>query len=91
MNYRTKSYVGIFILIIFVIVVAALIIVGVHFAGYDEYLRVEKDTYVSEQFPDANYGAEEYLRVGNYSNYGEVRAFIILMYHLFLQVGRKQE
>ncbi len=75
MNKRIKTRVGIAGFIIFVIFVIVFVTIGLHNTGYSEYLRIEKDTYVSEQFPDTNYGAEEYLRVGNYSNYGEVQAF----------------
>ena len=75
MNKRIKIRVGIAGFIIFVIFVIVFVTIGLHNMGYSEYLRIEKDTYVSEQFPDTNYGAEEYLRVGNYSNYGEVQAF----------------
>ncbi len=75
MNYRTKTRVFIAGFIIFVIFVIVGVTIGLHNAGHDKILRIRKDTYVSEQFPDTNYGAEEYLRVGNYSNYGEVQAF----------------
>ncbi|MFX1233899.1 MAG: DNRLRE domain-containing protein [Promethearchaeota archaeon] len=75
MNNRIKTIVKIAIFIIFAIVVIVGVTIGLHNAGYSKYLRVRKDTYVSEQFPDTNYGAEEYVRVGNYSNYGEVQAF----------------
>jgi len=65
MNDRIKTRIGIAILISFGIFVIVGVTIGLHYAGHSEYLRVKKDTYVSEQFPDANFGAEEYLRVGN--------------------------
>ena len=45
-----------------------------HVRGYERSLKVEKDSYVNEVFPDNNYGADDYLRVGNY-NFGKVQAF----------------
>ncbi len=75
MNNRIKTRLSFAIFIIFVIFVIIGVTIGLHNAGHDKTLRIRKDTYVSEQFPDINYGAEEYLRVGNYSNYGEVQAY----------------
>lgn len=39
-------------------------IVIIYFQGYKRTFQVDKDTYVSEQYPDTNYGAANYLRVG---------------------------
>ena len=75
MKSRTKTRVNIALFFIVIIIVIVGVIIVLHNAGHEKTLRIRKDTYVSEQFPDTNYGAEEYLRVGNYSNYGEVQAF----------------
>jgi len=42
--------------------------------GYERSIKVEKDAYVIENYPDTNYGADDYLRVGNY-NLGRAQTF----------------
>jgi hypothetical protein len=46
----------------------------IHVGGYEHSIRVDKDAYVYEYYPDQNYGANEYIRVGNY-HFGKVQAY----------------
>jgi hypothetical protein len=34
--------------------------------GYEKIIKTDKDAYVYENFPDTNYGTDDFLRVGNY-------------------------
>jgi len=53
---------------------ATSLLVVAHFGGYEESIKVEKDSYVYDYNPDNNYGTNEYLRVGNYQ-FGKVQTF----------------
>lgn len=52
-----------------------LLIFAFHGIGHNRTIKVIEDTYVSEQFPNTNYGSDDYLRVGNFENYGKLQAF----------------
>jgi len=67
MRDRTKSRIKIITVIVSIILgVTALLVVAAHFRGYELSIKVEKDAYVFENNPSKNYGADDYLRVGNY-------------------------
>ena len=42
--------------------------------GYERVVRVDKDAYILEATPDANYGSEEYLRIGKYDS-GKIHTY----------------
>ena len=74
MRDRTKKrirIIGVSSLIVFFV---TFIIIAGHIRGYERIIKVEKDAYVLEYFPDNNYGTDDYLRVGNYS-FGKVQSF----------------
>ncbi|MCK4286438.1 MAG: hypothetical protein KAX18_09565, partial [Candidatus Lokiarchaeota archaeon] len=74
MRDRTKKrirIIGVSSLIVFFV---TFIIIAGHIRGYERTIKVEKDAYVLEYFPDNNYGTDDYLRVGNYS-FGKVQSF----------------
>ncbi|MFX0037519.1 MAG: DNRLRE domain-containing protein, partial [Candidatus Hermodarchaeota archaeon] len=66
MRDRTKKRLKIISLIVLMIFPFILLLIAALFQGYELTVNVEKDAYVSEYYPDKNYGANEYLRVGNY-------------------------
>ena len=74
MRDRIKSRLKVIGILVFIIFSITMISIAAHLRGYELSLKVEKDSYISEVFPDNNYGADDYLRVGNY-NFGKVQAF----------------
>jgi len=67
---RIKVASGIILLIFFITVLS----IAVYLRGYERSIKVEKDAYVSEYYPNTNFGSEDYLRVGNYS-LGKIQTF----------------
>lgn len=61
------------VLVVVILVVTVGILIG-HYMGYEESIKVEKDSYVYDYHPNDNYGTDDYLRVGNYQ-YGEFQTF----------------
>ena len=74
MRDRTKSRIKVIYILAIIIFSITMISLAAHLRGYELSLKVEKDSYISEVFPDNNYGADDYMRVGNY-NFGKVQAF----------------
>jgi len=74
MRERIKKRIKFISIIVFIIFVATSLLVVAHFAGYEESIKVEKDSYVYDYYPDNNFGTNEYLRVGNYQ-FGKVQTF----------------
>ncbi len=74
MRNRIKNRVKIITVIGLIIFGFTAILIVAHFLGYEQKIKVEKDTYVSEYFPNKNYGTDDYLRVGNY-DFGKVQTF----------------
>ncbi|MCK4383814.1 MAG: hypothetical protein KAW66_11005, partial [Candidatus Lokiarchaeota archaeon] len=74
MRERIKKRIKFISIIVFIIFVATSLLVVAHFAGYEESIKVEEDSYVYDYHPDNNYGTNEYLRVGNYQ-FGKVQTF----------------
>jgi len=74
MRDRTKSRIKVIYILAIIIFSITMISLAAHLRGHELSLKVEKDSYVKEVFPDDNYGADDYLRVGNY-NFGKVQAF----------------
>ncbi|MFX0167671.1 MAG: DNRLRE domain-containing protein [Candidatus Hodarchaeota archaeon] len=71
---RTKNRIKFIIILTLVTLMVAALLIAAHFRGYERSVKVEKDAYVYEYYPDNNYGANDYLRVGNY-HYGKVQAY----------------
>ncbi|MFX1569084.1 MAG: DNRLRE domain-containing protein [Promethearchaeota archaeon] len=74
MRVRTKKQFWIIFIIVLGILALTLIFITAHFRGFERTIKVEKDAYVAEYDPKANFGADEYLRVGNY-DLGRVYTF----------------
>ena len=65
---RTKvkdNITAIFFLICFLFLIIGLPVLA-YFKGYERTIHLNKDTYISEYYPDVNYGSDNYLRVGKY-------------------------
>ena len=72
-----KRIKGRFITILVMVVIILLVNLGIitlHYNGYEESIKVEKDSFVYDYHPDTNYGTDEYLRVGNY-HFGMFQTF----------------
>ncbi|NVM18641.1 MAG: zinc ribbon domain-containing protein [Candidatus Lokiarchaeota archaeon] len=74
MRERIKKNIKIVSVIGFIIFGVTVIVLAAHIQGHERSIRVEKDSYVAEDYPDINYGADDFLHVGNYSN-GKVQTF----------------
>ncbi|MHA1194270.1 MAG: DNRLRE domain-containing protein [Promethearchaeota archaeon] len=75
MRKRIKTRIKTISVIVLIIFCVISFFTWLHFEGYEESLRVVKDAHVTENYPDTNYGSDDYLRVGNYEHYGKVQAF----------------
>jgi hypothetical protein len=74
MSEKVKDYaqcIGFLVLFLFIIIGIPVL---AFIRGYDRTIQVDKDAYISEYHPDANFGPENVLRVGR-DNYGEIRSF----------------
>lgn len=74
MRKRIKTRIKIVTVIVLIIFGVTSIVIATHFQGYERSIKVEKDSYIYDYHPDNNYGADEYLCVGNY-NFGKVQTF----------------
>ena len=74
MRERIRKRIRFISIIVLIIFGATSLLVVAHFGGYEESIKVEKDSYVYDYHPDNNYGTNEYLRVGNYQ-YGKFQTF----------------
>ena len=74
MRDRIKKRIKIITVIVLIIAGVTAFFIAAHFRGYERTIKVEKDTYVYEYYSDNNYGADDYLRVGNYQ-FGKVQAY----------------
>ena len=74
MRDKIKKRIGFIVFLSSIFFFIILFIWAGHVRGYERTINVEKDSYVFEYYPDNNYGADDYLRVGNYS-FGEVQAY----------------
>ncbi|MFX1346982.1 MAG: DNRLRE domain-containing protein [Promethearchaeota archaeon] len=58
------------ITVIFLLIFSLFLIIGLpvlaYYDGYERTIHTNKDTYISEYYPDENYGSDNYLRVGKY-------------------------
>lgn len=59
---KVRNYMVFWISFLLFLIISPLVIT--YFRGYKRTFQVDKDTYVSEQYPDTNYGTANYLRVG---------------------------
>lgn len=75
MRRRTKTRIKTLLVTVLIIFITISISTCLHFQGYDESIKLIKDSYVSENYPDTKYGSDGFIRVGNYEHYGKVQAF----------------
>ena len=75
MRKRIKTRIKTISVIVLIIFCVFSFSMWLHFQGYDETLSVVKDAHVAENYPNTNYGADDFLHVGNYEHYGKVQAF----------------
>jgi hypothetical protein len=73
-NHRILKRIGYIILTVFVILAFVGISMLAYVRGYEKTINVNQDAIVYEFYPDKNYGASDYLRVGNYE-FGKVQAY----------------
>ena len=59
---KARNYIVFWVSFLLFLIIAPLVIT--YFQGYKRTFQVDKDTYVSEQYPDTNYGAAGVLRIG---------------------------
>ncbi|MGB5910985.1 MAG: DNRLRE domain-containing protein [Promethearchaeia archaeon] len=59
---KARNYMVFWVSFLLFLIIGPLVIT--YFQGYKRTFQVDKDAYVSEQYPDTNYGAANSLRVG---------------------------
>lgn len=74
MRDRIKKRIKIITIIVLIIFAVTGFLIAAHLRGHELSIKVEKDANVYDFLPDNNYGADGYIRVGNY-HLGKVQAF----------------
>lgn len=70
---KTRNYIIFWVSFLLFLIIAPLGLI--YFQGYKRTFRTDKDAYVYENSPDANYGTRDYLRVGT-SNGGDLEIYL---------------